>query len=372
MSYGGNDSDIRWWERPVYVAVTLFLLLVGLLLLFWDVTRAVLKRKNIAYSLSALLLALLFWAGYVYLAYTRTLDLGDRVVTVMIVPGDSFASVADELVSRGVVSSRVMLALPARLRGIDKRLIVGRYDFVGKNSCRSVLDRLKKGDFLRIRVTIPEGVSIWKTAAIVAEELPLDSTALVALNEDSAFLSQLGLPCLEGYLFPETYFFPWGATVDDVIREMVTMFRSETDTVWPGSPPLGLSRHDIIILASIVEAEALLDSERPLVASVYLNRLRIDMKLDADPTVVYGLGGLDRPLLKRDLAEDTPYNTYLHKGLPPTPINSPGLASLKATLRSAKTDYFYFVADDRGGHVFSRTNAEHNRAKQEIRVGRRN
>jgi len=122
-----------------------------------------------------------------------------------------------------------------------------------------------------------------------------------------------------------------------------------------------------VALASIVEAEALLAEEKPIIASVYHNRLRLRMKLDADPTVIYGLGGLDRPLLRGDLEKETPYNTYLKRGLPPTPINSPGLAAIRAVLRPAESDYLFFVADATGHHRFSRTNDEHNRTRLQIR-----
>jgi len=153
-----------------------------------------------------------------------------------------------------------------------------------------------------------------------------------------------------------------------IIAEMVRLYDKLTRDIWPDNIPHNLTRYEIINLASIVEAESKIDSERSLISSVYLNRLKRKMKLDADPTVIYGLGGLERPLYKGDLKKDSPYNTYLHKGLPPTPINSPGLASIKAVLNPKDTDYLYFVADNNGGHYFSRTNAEHNRAKTRIRT----
>jgi len=209
-------------------------------------------------------------------------------------------------------------------------------------------------------------------ASILSERLSVDSSAVVSLAADSGLLATLDIPSLEGYLFPETYFFPWGTHALEAVSEMVAMYRTMTDTVWPRELPLGLTRAGVIKLASIIEAETKVDSERVLVASVYSNRLRADIKLDADPTVIYGLGGIDRPLLKKDIEKDSPYNTYLHKGLPPTPINSPGLASIEAALHPQETDYLYFVADNSGGHRFSRTNAEHNRARQEIRRARLN
>ena len=305
--------------------------------------------------------------GFSYSRYIGELDLGERVVTVIIERGDGFNKVADELLSAGVIDSKLMLKVPARLRGLDKRLTAGRYDFSGENSCRSVLDKLARADFLRIKVTIPEGTTIWGMASILQRQMDLDSTRIVAYNTDSAFLAEFNLPCLEGYLYPETYFFPWGSSARGVISQMIDLFHATTDSIWPDDMVNGLNRHEVIILASIVEAETKLPGEHGKVSSVYNNRLSRKMKLDADPTVIYGLGGLDRPLWTRDLQRPSPYNTYLNKGLPPTPINSPGVVSIRAALNPELTEYLFFVADNTGGHVFSRTNAEHNRAKQRIR-----
>lgn len=325
------------------------------------------RRKACFILALALVTALVGWAA---LSYTRTVDLGERTVSIVIKPGDSFGSVVDSIVKRGVVPSKIMLAYPARVYGIDRRLTPGKYDFTGRNSCRSVLRKLRDADFVRIKVTVPEGSTIWKAASILAERLEVDSGRVVNLNHDSTLLARLGVPCLEGYLFPETYFFPWGIGIEEAVGEMVAMFHTSTESAWPDSLPLALSRDEIVTVASIVEAETGREGEHRLVASVYFNRLQKGMKLDADPTVIYGLDGLDRPLNRRDLKKNTQYNTYVKKGLPPTPINSPGLRSIRAALAPEVTDYLYFVADDSGGHQFSRTNAEHNRAKRRIRDAR--
>ncbi|MFH1372723.1 MAG: endolytic transglycosylase MltG [bacterium] len=323
------------------------------------------RRIRIIPAAGVLIVVLTAVCGFY--TYYNSVNIGNDVVTVIIEPGDSFSSVADKLFAEGVVTSRRMLTLVARLMGIDKKLTPGRYDFTGRNSCRSVLDRLRRGDVLRIRVTIQEGAPLWKVASILNDRLDLDSAIIANANHDTTFLTTLGLPCLEGYLYPETYLFPWGVSEQEVLRELVKQYHIVTDTVWPDSIMENLTRSEIIILASIIEAETRLADEREVVASVYINRLRRNMKLDADPTVIYGLGGLDRPLNRRDIKIDTPYNTYQRKGLPPTPINSPGLAAIRAALHPAETDYLYFVADENGGHHFSRTNAEHNRAKQRIK-----
>jgi UPF0755 protein len=315
---------------------------------------------------------ILLLVGYLLVLYTQDVDLGERTVTVIVNEGDSFARIAARLIDEQVVRSRLMLVLPARLRDIDKTLTPGRYDFAGKNSCRSVLRRLAEADYLRVRITLPEGLPIWRIAGILQSRLDLDSARIVSYNSDSAFLKPLGIPTLEGYLFPETYTFKWGISDTVVIATMVDMFHTKTGELLSGlSDRQRLSREEIITLASIVEAEAYLSHEKPLVASVYLNRLRENWRLDADPTVIYGLGGLSRPLMRGDLRQPTPYNTYRMRGLPPTPINSPGLDAIRAVLEPADTDYFFFVADGSGGHYFSRTNDEHNRARGLIRRGLR-
>lgn len=294
-------------------------------------------------------------------------NIGDKTVTVIVRQGNSFKGVTGQLVEGGVLSSKVMLKISARIFGVDKRLIPGRYDFTGKNSYSSVLKKLGQGDFVRIKVTIPEGATIWETTALLADSLKFDSDSLKALNKETNFLAEQELPYLEGYLFPETYYFPWGSSAREAAAIMVKQYRSMTDSLWPEQIVASLTKEEIIILASIIEAETGDGNERELVSSVYHNRLKKKMKLDADPTVIYGLGGLKRSLWLKDLKKKTPYNTYLYRGLPPTPINSPGLAAIKAALYPAESDYYYFVADNGGKHLFSKTNAEHNRNRQQIK-----
>lgn len=316
---------------------------------------------KILFSLSLLVMAA---AAYLYLSPN---DAGDKPVSIIIESGESFQKVGNRLVDAGLVRSRMVLFAAARWRGIDRKLTPGRYDFRGGISCRAVLDKLEKAEFVNIKVTIYEGAPIWAVASILARLMEVDSTEVIRLNDDMIFLQSLQLTTLEGYLFPETYFFPWGAKPAKMLSEMVAMYHQKTDKVWVETIAGGLSRQEIIVLASIVEAEAQLGAEKSTIASVYHNRLRRKMKLDADPTVIYGLGGLERPLNRHDLRKDSPYNTYMRKGLPPTAINSPGLAAIIAALHPAETDFLYFVADGSGGHRFARSNYEHNRNRREIR-----
>jgi UPF0755 protein len=370
------EFDLQFWEYPWFVCITIFLLAVGFFLLVFGLVAWIFgrfRRPRLSWGIiiASALLAGILTSGYIFYQYTSSNDLGNRVVVVTVESGDSFVSVADRLVKQGVVDTRWTVVYPARLLKIDRKLLPGNYLFTGSNSARSVLDKFARGDVQLTEVTIPEGMPIWKVASVLHQKLELDSAELIQLSRDRQFLDSLAIPYLEGHLFPETYSFGPGITLRSVVREMVRMYQTKTDSVWQRTLTNGLNQYQSLILASIIEAETPLASERSRVASVYLNRLRIGMTLDADPTVIYGLGGLERPLLLKDLDSVTLYNTYRTAGLPPTPINSPGLASIMAALNPDGSDYLYFVADGSGGHIFSRTNEEHNMARRRARLNDR-
>lgn len=371
-----GSMDFRAWEYVVYFFVTTFLLVTGLFLLLlgllYAVTRRVAGGRRTAAKFAGLgLLLLVTVAGYLRYSFVSDLDLGAREVTVLVQSGDRFANLAARLQADGVVRSRWLLEYAARWTDVDKHLLPGAYRFTGKNSCRSILEKIRRADRLQTKITVIEGAPIWRVAGLLNQHLQLDSAQLLALNRDAAFLDSLGVPCLEGYLFPETYLFPPGISLRAVVREMVGMFRHKTDSVWSRLPAGGLTVPQTIILASIIQAETGIPSEAPVVASVYHNRLKRGMQLDADPTVIYGLGGLDRPLTKDDLERVTPYNTYKLSGLPPTPINSPGLPAIAAALHPDSTGYLFFVADGQGGHRFSYTNDEHNTMRKRLKMASR-
>ncbi len=326
--------------------------------------------RIIRWAGSIILILIIVIGAYGYHMFIEPVDLGSKTVTIIVKQGDTFGKIADKLTLENVVRSRATLWYAALWSGVDRRLLPGRYDFTGNVSVGSIIKKFLDADIVMVRVTVPEGQTLWETISILSRKLALDSTEMMKMNEDAQFLAKLDVPYLEGYLFPETYDFPWGTDAHTAITRLVHQFKAATDSLWPSLIVDGLSREEVITLASIVEAETRLDNERPIVASVYLNRIRIGMKLDADPTVAYGLGRLNRMLTRRDLKFNTPYNTYLHSGLPPTPINSPGLAAIKAVLRPASTPYLFFVANNTGGHQFSRTNDEHNIAKLKIRFER--
>jgi UPF0755 protein len=368
-----DNFKTKFWEYPWYAFVTLFLLCVGLVLgVFWILGRALrlMGRPAISlrFALTTALVAAALIGSYVYYRYTHTLDLGKTEVVLVVKPGEHFSSIVDRLYTQRVIDSKLLLKYPARWMKLDTRIIPGEYRFTGQNSAQSVLRRLARGEGVQVRLTVIEGLPIWRVAGELKQQLGIDSSSVMGMAKDTGLARSLGVPSLEGYLFPETYLFAPGTDARTVLIAMARMTLAKTSGVWNDTASVGLTRSQVMILASIVQAETGRLEEAPRVASVYLNRLRRGMNLDADPTVIYGLGGLNRPLTKDDLETPTPYNTYRNLGLPPTPINSPGLAAIEAVLHPETTDYLYFVADGSGGHTFSKTNEEQNLARRRAKI----
>ena len=287
----------------------------------------------------------------------------------------TLASVTDSLVAHGIVTSprrfraaaRVIGLVRPRLSGVDRRLRPGRYEFPRGERWSVILGALGTGRTDDELFTVPEGATIAEMAGEARRKLGMDSAAFVAVTQEPAFLQRLGIPdgvrSIEGYLFPETYRVPFDAGPQQLVAHMVRQFLTVWDPSWDrlAADSLGMTRHEVLTLASIVEAEAQVPSERPVIAGVYLNRLkrRVPMKLQADPTVIYALGKPVRRVLLRHLSVPSPYNTYLHYGLPPGPIDSPGKASILAVLHPAHHGYLFFVARPDGTNMFSRTAGEH-------------
>jgi UPF0755 protein len=283
--------------------------------------------------------------------------------------GESFASVAARLADEGLVRSAGSFRALARLTGRDREVRAGTYRVGRGASPWIVLRKLVEGREVLRRITVREGGRLDEIAAEVESVLGIPADRLLAEASSAERREALGCPAptLEGYLFPETYLFPDGATAADVVDGMTGRFLE----VWESLPPpdrTGLGRHEVVTLASIVEAETPLVEEMPRVAAVYLNRLDRGWLLQADPTVRYGLGMFDGRLLYGHLEIDTPYNTYRNPGLPPGPIGAPGRAALEAVRSPLEPcEDLFFVASGEGGHVFSRTKAEHDRAVREAR-----
>ena len=295
----------------------------------------------------------------------------------------SLHSVADSLAAHRIIASTSRFLLTARVlgwftpafRGLDRHLRPGRYEFAHGERTQKILDDMLKGNTADDYFTVPEGFTTWEIAHEASRKLGMDSTAFVAATRDTSLLRRLGVPrgvkTVEGYLFPETYRVVFGASPQQLVEQMVQMFLSQWDsTMDRRTAMLGKTRHQVVTMASIVEAEARKYQERRIIAGVYWNRLgrKPPMKLEADPTVIYALGKHVTRVLKRDLQVASPYNTYKHRGLPPGPIASPGRFSLIATVYPGRHQFLFFVARPDGTHMFSKTWEEHT---DSVKVARR-
>jgi len=293
-----------------------------------------------------------------------------RTARVMIPTGSSFGTAVDSLSRAGVVRWPWGFKLYASARGRDRALRAGTYAFEPGASWNGVLDALTRGKGLVHTVTIPEGFALSSIAPALARALSVPPESVLVAATDSALRNTLDIPTptLEGYLFPDTYTFADGTPPNEAMQMMVARFQQVWKPEWDARlQELAMSRHDIITLASIIEKEARLAEERPVISAVYHNRLKIRMPLQADPTVQYALGRhVDRVLFK-DLETDSRYNTYKYPGLPPGPIASPGAPSIEAALYPASVPFLYFVAHPDGHHEFRQTFAQHTQARAQIR-----
>lgn len=287
-------------------------------------------------------------------------------------PGEPLVEIARRLEAQGLVRSALGFRLLARLEGAERRIQAGEYALSASLSPREILGRLLQGRVRLYRLTIPEGLTLSQIAAIVEKTSLATAADFEGLARDPALTKQLGIPAenLEGYLFPDTYFFPRGAGPQAILQAMVARFRAAYPPEWDEQASrLGLSRHEVVTLASIIEKETADPAERPLIASVFHNRLKRGMRLETDPTVIYGIRDFDGNLTRRHLETPTPYNTYFIRGLPPGPIASPGKASLHAALFPAASPFLYFVSRNDGTHHFSTTYEEHQRAVRFYQLG---
>jgi UPF0755 protein len=291
------------------------------------------------------------------------------VERVTIPPGTSLGQVAESLAAHQVIESRRWFRTLARLRGVERSVKAGVYEFRRGSGAWRALGALNRGAVVAIRFTAPEGLTLWDLADLAEDQLGVPADSILVAATDTSLARVLGMPgeSLEGYLLPETYLISAGSSSREVVGMMVREFLRQWPPAWDSRlDTLHLSRRALLSLAAIVEAESRHEDERAIIAGVYWNRLRLGMPLQADPTVQYAIEartGERKPrLYYKDLAIPSPYNTYLHAGLPPGPINSPGIASMRAALYPDSVPFLYFVAGMDGRHIFSRTLAEHARA----------
>jgi len=306
--------------------------------------------------------ALVLVVAAVFSSCLRPLDESAEEIVFEVRRGDSLRAVAERLEAEGLVRDAWIATVWARLRGQAGELRAGEYLLSPAMSTGEILDRIAAGKVATWEVVIPEGLTAQEIGARLADRGLVDREEFAAAVADPELARELGIPAptLEGYLFPETYRLPRGWSGADVARVLVQHFREAWRELEPEAERRGLEMHEVVILASIVEKETGAASERPVIASVFANRLRRNMRLESDPTVIYGIPDFDGNLRRSHL--DDPgnvYNTYQHFGLPPGPIANPGLAALRAVVEPADTNFLYFVSRNDGTHHFSPSYREH-------------
>jgi UPF0755 protein len=353
-----------WFTGALFCLAALGYTFYGILWLY----RFMLASKKLLFVIVLIAVAAAAVAGYVFGPFHAS----GKEVEFTIEKGATLRAIARTLRQEHVVPSATALILWVKLAGTEKKIQAGRASFFVGDGVFTAAQKLLRAEPIELSLTVPEGLTLSQTAGIIAHVFKTDSAAFVKVCWDSGVAKEYGISAksLEGYLFPDTYRFPPEIAPEGIIKRMMEHFNEMYATITQSAgAATGLTKHETVILASIIEKEAELASERPLISGVFYNRLKKRIPLGADPTTRYILGKFSGPLLVSELSLQSPYNTRLHAGLPPGPICSPGLASLTAALCPQQTKMLYFVArwDGSGGHDFSMTNEEHSRKKDAIR-----
>lgn len=290
---------------------------------------------------------------------------------VLVAPGQGFSVTTKNLLRAGVIKNPFKFKLLARIMGKDKQVKAGEYLVPASASPTEILDILVGGKVLLYRITIPEGYNLRQIASITARAGFGTEEGFRMAATDAARVKKMGIDAetFEGYLFPDTYYLPKGETPENVVDAMVKRFWTVFVPEWKDrAAHIGFSVHEIVTLASIIEKETGDPSERPVISSVFHNRLKKRMRLESDPTVIYGIQDFDGNLTRKHLATPTPYNTYKIRGLPPGPIANPGVKSLEAALYPSDTRFLYFVSKKDKTHKFSTNIKDHNRAVRKYQL----
>ena len=296
-----------------------------------------------------------------------------KEITFQIPSGSSLHKVSKILKKNRIIKNETFFILAVKLMGYEKKLQAGKFNIQKKTNNFQLIKKLVYGNESLVSVTVLEGWSLTQISQEIEKKIGIKHMDFLEVSRHPQLLKKLGIVAtsIEGYLFPDTYFFSEGVRPESIIETMVFQFKKNFSTDFKNRMrEIGFNEIEVITLASIIEGEAIFDIERSKVSSVYHNRLKKGMKLQADPTIQYIIEGPPRRLLNKDLKIESPYNTYLNYGLPPGPINNPGLQSIKAALFPKETNFYYFVAKGDGYHTFTQTEKEHRIAKkkfQEVR-----
>ncbi len=324
------------------------------------------KRLSPLWSLPLVLVLTSAWLVGDMLHFIRTPASSEPAEVVMEVPvGMSVPALSELLHEQGLVRSAGKFRWLVRFKGAARQIKAGEYQLSTGLRPGELLNKIIRGEVRLHQITFPEGYTLRQMAELLEASKLVNAERFIAAATDPPFVRSLDIPAasLEGYLFPDTYRFARGLPVETVLRSFVTMFNQHFGPVQEEKArKLGFTRHQVVILASVVEKETAAAEERPLIAGVFLNRLRRRIRLQSDPTVIYGLRNFDGNLTRAHLQKDTPYNTYTRRGLPIGPICNPGAASIQAVLNPTSTPYLYFVAKKDGTHHFSTNLVEHNAA----------
>ena len=309
-----------------------------------------------------------------FLAFVIFSSLNNKSIertTFVIEKGMSLNSLTNVLYEEGIIGNKSFFKYSVALRGLAENIPTGTFAIEGNISNAKLIHTIFDEGPIRIKITLPEGLRSEKVLEKIENILETQNRRLLT---DSSFIEQFGIKAtyLEGYLFPDTYYFFQGMMIEEVLTIMINQFWNNfNQTLIDRSNELELTIHEVVTLASIIEGEALFDSERRTISSVYHNRLRKNIKLQADPTIQYLFPDGPKTLSTKHLTISSPYNTYIHYGLPPGPINNPGIKSIEAALYPEDTDYLYFVAKGDGYHVFSTNQSDHLKAKREYKKQKR-
>ncbi len=313
-------------------------------------------------------------AGFFLYRYATTpTQTSENSAVVWIKPGQSFSGTVAQLQKAGLVQHPKRFRWLAYLKGDERRIRAGEYVLRSSMSPGAMLDTLVRGETLLHKVVIPEGSTVFEIGQALERAGLVSEEAFFQAASDPGLIKALGIEghTFEGYLFPETYHFPKGVTAEQIIKKMVADFHLVFTPAWTErAHAMGFTTHQVVTLASIVEKETSKPEERPLIAAVFLNRLKRRIRLESDPTVIYGIKEFDGNLTRKDLKTMSPYNTYRIKGLPPGPIANPGRASIEAVLYPSEEPYLYFVSKNDGSHHFSPTLREHNQMVRRYQLRR--
>ncbi len=298
---------------------------------------------------------------------------GGREAVFRVERGDSLNEVARDLENRKLIRSEAYFTWLAKRKDLEAGIRAGEYKISSDWEPERILDILATGKVIKRQFTVPEGFTLEQIAARLQEKGITSREGFIKAASDTSLMKKWlasSAENLEGVLFPETYTYTSSDGPRDIVKMMCGQFEETFAPIWKKRPPnYGLSAYEAITLASIVEKETAVDSEKEMIAAVFMNRLERGMRLMSDPTVIYGLDEFDGNLTREHLRTPTPYNTYINSGLPPGPICNPGEASLRAALNPAHTDYLYFVSRGDGTHKFSESLREHNRAVRRYQLG---